>query len=148
RHGCFRERCRPALAHRDPERCADRDCQGWDPRHERDRTDVPLPERRRGRRPAQGRGRREEGSGEEMNLIPDTGMALGAIRFPRSAFSAAIALAFAATLAGCGGEQHSDLRAELDRMTKDVRGKVDPLPTVTPYKPVPYEAEKEIDPFR
>jgi type IV pilus assembly protein PilP len=66
----------------------------------------------------------------------------------RRAARSAIALAFAATLAGCGGEQHGDLKAELDRMAKDLRGRVDPLPTVTPYKPVPYEAEKEIDPFR
>jgi type IV pilus assembly protein PilP len=60
----------------------------------------------------------------------------------------AIALALAAMLAGCGGEQHSDLKSDLDKLTKDLRGRVDPLPQVQPYKPVPYEAEKEIDPFR
>jgi type IV pilus assembly protein PilP len=72
----------------------------------------------------------------------------------RRAARAAIAVAFAASLAGCGGEQHGDLKAELDRMAKDLRGKVDPLPTVTPYTPVPYKAEKDqqgkpvVDPFR
>ncbi len=60
----------------------------------------------------------------------------------------AIAIGTVAMLAACSGEQHSDLKAELDKLTKDLRGRVDPLPSVTPYKPVPYEAEKEIDPFR
>ncbi len=60
----------------------------------------------------------------------------------------ALALASAAVLAGCSGEQHSDLKSDLDKLTKDLRGRVDPLPQVQPYRPVPYEAEKEIDPFR
>lgn len=57
-------------------------------------------------------------------------------------------LACAALLAGCEGEQHSDLRKELNEMTKDLRGRVDPLPQVRPYEPVPYQAENEVDPFR
>ncbi len=69
----------------------------------------------------------------------------------------AIALAGVAMLAACGGEQHSDLRSELDKMTKDMRGRIDKLPEVKPYEPVPYLAEwkdpkdkKErlVDPFR
>ncbi|MGE0874361.1 MAG: pilus assembly protein PilP [Burkholderiales bacterium] len=67
---------------------------------------------------------------------------------PRMHMRTLIALTAASMLAACGGEQHSDLRAELEKMTKDMRGRVDPLPTVTPYQPVPYEAEKEVDPFR
>jgi type IV pilus assembly protein PilP len=55
-------------------------------------------------------------------------------------------LAFA--LAGCGGEEHSDLKQELNQLTKDLRGRVDPLPQVKPYEPVPYTAEGQIDPFR
>jgi len=51
-------------------------------------------------------------------------------------------------LAGCEGEQYSDLRKELNDMTKDLRGRVDPLPQVRPYEPVPYQAENEVDPFR
>jgi type IV pilus assembly protein PilP len=51
-------------------------------------------------------------------------------------------------LAGCEGEQHSDLRNELNDMTKDLRGRVDALPQVRPYEPVPYQAENEVDPFR
>jgi type IV pilus assembly protein PilP len=51
-------------------------------------------------------------------------------------------------LAGCEGEQYSDLKKELNDMTKDLRGRVDPLPQVRPYEPVPYQAENEVDPFR
>lgn len=57
-------------------------------------------------------------------------------------------LACVALLGGCEGEKHSDLRRELNDMTKDLRGRVDPLPQVRPYEPVPYQAENEVDPFR
>jgi type IV pilus assembly protein PilP len=50
--------------------------------------------------------------------------------------------------AGCGSDQHGDLRQELNALTKDLRGRVDPLPQVTPYEPVPYKAEAQVDPFR
>ena len=50
--------------------------------------------------------------------------------------------------AGCEGEQYSDLKKELHDNTKDMRGRVDPLPQVRPYEPVPYQAENEVDPFR
>jgi type IV pilus assembly protein PilP len=48
----------------------------------------------------------------------------------------------------CGGEEHGDLKQELASLTKDLRGRVDPLPQVRPYEPVPYTAEGQIDPFR
>ena len=51
-------------------------------------------------------------------------------------------------LASCGGDEHGDLKRELADMTKDLRGRVDPLPQVKPYEPVPYTAEGEVDPFR
>lgn len=57
-------------------------------------------------------------------------------------------LACVALLVGCEGEQYSDLKKELNDMTKDLRGRVDPLPQVRPYEPVPYQAENEVDPFR
>jgi type IV pilus assembly protein PilP len=53
-----------------------------------------------------------------------------------------------ALAAGCSGEEHSDLKQELNQLTKDLRGRVDPLPQVKPYEPVPYTAEGQIDPFR
>ena len=58
------------------------------------------------------------------------------------------ALACMAALAACSGEQFGDLKKELNEMTKDLRGRVDPLPQVRPYEPVAYQAESEVDPFR
>ena len=58
------------------------------------------------------------------------------------------AAVLALSLAACGGEQYGDLRKELDQLTKDVRGRVDPLPQVKPYEPVPYKAFDEVDPFK
>lgn len=53
----------------------------------------------------------------------------------------------AVLLAACGSEEHSDLKQELNTLTKDVRGKIDPLPVVKPYEPVPYAAFDMPDPF-
>ena len=58
-----------------------------------------------------------------------------------------IALASAALLAACGGEEQGELRQELAAMTKDLRGKVDPLPAVRTYEPVPYKGDSMVDPF-
>ena len=51
-------------------------------------------------------------------------------------------------LAACGSDEHSDLRQELNSLTKGLRGHVNPLPQVKPYEPVPYTAEDLVDPFR
>jgi type IV pilus assembly protein PilP len=59
-----------------------------------------------------------------------------------------LALAATLALAACGGEQYGDLKQELALLTKDLRGKVDPLPQVKPYEPVPYKAFDEVDPFK
>jgi type IV pilus assembly protein PilP len=58
-----------------------------------------------------------------------------------------VAVACMALLAACGGEEQGELRQELAAMTKDLRGKVDPLPQVRSYEPVPYKGESMIDPF-
>ena len=50
-------------------------------------------------------------------------------------------------LASCGGEQYGDLKDELNRLTKDLPRKVDPLPVVKPYEAVPYDAASLPDPF-
>lgn len=63
-------------------------------------------------------------------------------------FARALAALAALSLAGCGGEEHSDLKDELNQLTKDLRGRVEPLPQVKPYEPVPYTAEGQVDPFR
>lgn len=51
-------------------------------------------------------------------------------------------------LGACGGDENRDLKQELAQATKDFRGRVDPLPQVKPYEPVPYTAEGQVDPFR
>jgi type IV pilus assembly protein PilP len=60
----------------------------------------------------------------------------------------ALPIIAALALASCSGEQYGDLKQELAQLTKDLRGRVDPLPQVKPYEPVPYKAFDEIDPFR
>ena len=50
-------------------------------------------------------------------------------------------------LAACGGDEHQDLKEELKGLTKDLRGRIDPLPVVKPYEPVPYRALDLPDPF-
>ena len=37
-------------------------------------------------------------------------------------------------LAACGGDEHSDLKQELNALSKDLRGRIDPLPVVKPYE--------------
>jgi len=66
-----------------------------------------------------------------------------------------LAVAGIALLAACGGEEQGELRQELAAMTKDLRGKVDPLPQVRTYESVPYSGNKDaagndkdvVDPF-
>lgn len=58
-----------------------------------------------------------------------------------------IILCGAALVAGCGGEEQGELRQELAAMTKDLRGRVDPLPPVRSYEPVPYKGDSMVDPF-
>jgi type IV pilus assembly protein PilP len=64
-----------------------------------------------------------------------------------SATKAAAAIAGLLLLAACGGEEQGELKQELAAMTKDLRGRVDPLPQVKSYEPVPYKGESMIDPF-
>jgi type IV pilus assembly protein PilP len=51
-------------------------------------------------------------------------------------------------LAGCTGEDQGELRQWMKDETKDLRGRIPPLPQVKPYEPVPYDAAGLIDPFR
>ena len=59
----------------------------------------------------------------------------------------AAAMALGLLLTACGGEEFSDLKAELKDKTKDMRGRVDALPIVKPYEPVPYKVFEQPDPF-
>jgi type IV pilus assembly protein PilP len=58
-----------------------------------------------------------------------------------------IVLTGLALLAACSGEEQGELKQELATMTKDLRGRVDPLPQVRSYEPVPYKGESMLDPF-
>lgn len=51
-------------------------------------------------------------------------------------------------VAGCGGEEHTDVKQWMRDATKDLRGSVPPLPEVKPFPVVSYEAGDVIDPFR
>ena len=57
------------------------------------------------------------------------------------------AAALALLLAACTGEEFSDLKSELKDKTKEMRGRIEPLPVVKPYEPVPYKAFDQLDPF-
>lgn len=59
----------------------------------------------------------------------------------------ALALTLALLLVACTGEEFGDLKAELKDKTKDMRGRIEPLPVVKPYEPVPYKAFDQPDPF-
>ena len=67
---------------------------------------------------------------------------------PRARIATLFLAGATALAAGCGGDEFGDLKEELNQLTKDLRGRVDPLPQVRPYEPVPYTAEGQIDPFR
>lgn len=54
----------------------------------------------------------------------------------------------AGLLAGCGEPEHEDLRAWMDAETKDIRGRVPPLPQVKPYEAAQYGVEAQLDPFK
>ena len=60
---------------------------------------------------------------------------------------AILVVALGALLAACTVEEFGDLKAELKDKTKDLRGRIEPLPVVKPYEPVPYKAFDQTDPF-
>jgi len=51
-------------------------------------------------------------------------------------------------LAGCAGEQHSDLKKFVKDSDSLPRGRIPPLPEVKPYEPFAYNAFNLTDPFR
>ena len=59
----------------------------------------------------------------------------------------AVALASFALFA-CSGGDHEDLRKWMNEASKDIKGRIPPLPEVRPYEPVPYDAGNLIDPFK
>jgi type IV pilus assembly protein PilP len=51
-------------------------------------------------------------------------------------------------LLACSSSEHEDLRQWMTEVSKDMKGSVPPLPQVTPYEPVPYDAANLVDPFK
>jgi len=60
-------------------------------------------------------------------------------------FSAVFLAAIA--LVSCGGEEHGDLKQWMKDSTKDLKGKVPPLPEIKPFPVVAYDAGDLMDPF-
>lgn len=58
-----------------------------------------------------------------------------------------LALALALSMVGCGGGEHEDLKQWMAASTKDLRGKVPPLPEIKPFPVVAYDAADLVDPF-
>lgn len=50
-------------------------------------------------------------------------------------------------LSSCGS-QRSDVKAELEALTKDLQGKVNPIPQLAPIEAFKYEASGMPDPFQ
>lgn len=53
----------------------------------------------------------------------------------------------AGLLAACGGEQHEDVKRWMQESTKDLKGRVPPLPEVKPFVTVAYDATNLLSPF-
>lgn len=51
-------------------------------------------------------------------------------------------------LAACGESDHQDMREWMATAGNEGRIKVQPLPDVKPYTPVPYAVEAQLDPFK
>ncbi len=59
---------------------------------------------------------------------------------------AAAAIIACVALAGCGSAGEN-VRAELKVLTKDIKGKIEPIPPIVEYKPFDYSVGGSMDPF-
>jgi type IV pilus assembly protein PilP len=50
-------------------------------------------------------------------------------------------------LAGCASEEHEDIKEWMREQSKEMRGRVSPLPEITPFPPVAYEGASAVSPF-
>lgn len=50
-------------------------------------------------------------------------------------------------LMACGGEEHQDLKQWMTEASKDMRGRVQPIPEIKPFPIVSYDAGDLLDPF-
>lgn len=65
----------------------------------------------------------------------------------RIASGATVAILLA-MLAGCGGNDHASVKQWMDESSKDLKGRVPPLPQLKTFPVVAYDAGALIDPFR
>lgn len=56
-------------------------------------------------------------------------------------------LLLAAVLSGCGDVEHEDIKQWMDESSRDLRGRVKPLPELKPFPLIAYEAHDQMDPF-
>lgn len=52
------------------------------------------------------------------------------------------------SLSACSSPEHSDLRQWMDDASKNIKGRIPPLPQVKPYEPVAYDVGNLTDPFK
>lgn len=50
-------------------------------------------------------------------------------------------------LTACSSEEHQDIKQWMNEVTKDMRGRVPPLPEIKPFPIVSYDAAELLDPF-
>lgn len=50
-------------------------------------------------------------------------------------------------LSACASDEHQDIKLWMKEVTKDMKGKVPPLPEIKPFPIVSYEANDQTDPF-
>lgn len=60
-----------------------------------------------------------------------------------------LVLVYCVLLGACSlNSEHDDLRQWMDNASRNLKGKVPPLPEVKPYEPVAYDAVGLVDPFK
>jgi type IV pilus assembly protein PilP len=64
-----------------------------------------------------------------------------------SRFALILAILCGLLLTACGSEEHQDIKLWMNEVTKDMRGRVPPLPEIKPFPIVSYEAGELMDPF-
>lgn len=65
-------------------------------------------------------------------------------RAPIQALSLLVSMAL---LAGCGSGGHEDIKQWMEESSRDMRGRVPPLPELKPFPIISYEAHDQMDPF-
>ncbi len=64
-----------------------------------------------------------------------------------SRLASAILIVTTVSLFACSSEEHQDIKLWMNEVTKDMKGRVPPLPEIKPFPIVSYEAVELMDPF-